>query len=172
MPKLKKEKKNSEAPPEAVQEQNAQLSSEQAGGQPPEQPKEQPPKPPKESHLLLNVLTVLLVLLGIGEVGLLGYMGYQAFQGVRARQQYEAQQATVESERAQNTSSASYLGPRLQVENGVVVWRSEDSPLGGVGNSSTVSGLTAGGEEETRLANMSVPLIGYRLAREDEEQPA
>ena len=32
--------------------------------------------------------------------------------------------------------------------------------------------LTAGGEEETRLANMSVPLIGYRLAREDEEQPA
>lgn len=164
MPKLKKDKKAEEAPAEQAKGQAPGQEQEKA----PEREVQEPPKPPKESHLLVNILTVLLILLGIGELGLLGYMGFEAFRGMQARNLYEAQHPQ-DSEQTAAVTAASYLGPHLQVENGVVVWRSENNPLGPLGAGSSAAGLTAGGEGETRLANMTVPQIGYRLADEDEE---
>ena len=161
MPKLKKDKKADEIPAEQAKEQTAEQAKK------PEKEQE-PPNPPKESHLLVNILTVLLILLGIGELGLLGYMGFEAYRGMRARDLYEAQHPQ-DSEQSATVTAASYLGPHLQVENGEVVWRSENNPLGPLGAAS--SGSAAGGGEEARLANMSVPKIGYRLAGEEEKIP-
>lgn len=163
--KEKKDKQGGEAPEE--QAQSPAPSSEQ-----PQEEQAQPPDPPKQSNLLLNLLTILLVVLGIGEAALLGYVGFQAFLGIQARDRYLAQQPGTQVDEPQQLSGASYLGPRLQIENGVVVWRSEDNPLGGTGGGTSPTQTAGTGEgETTRLANMSVPLIGYRLAQEDEEQP-
>lgn len=140
--------------------------------QPEKQKKEQEkkkPELPKERHPLLSVLTFLLVLVGIGELGALGLCGFHLYRGMLVRQQYEARTAGEEAGTVQTAPAASYGGPGLKIENGVVVWQREDElPAGGgSGIDATVDTAAGGGQgREIVYADFSVPVIHYRLAED------
>lgn len=137
----------------------------------PEQGKK--PELPQEKHLLLNVLTILLVVVGIGELAALGLCGFHLYRGMLVKQQYEAQLAEAVSGTAQSASTVSYGGPGLKIENGVVVWQREDElPAGGVsGVGATVDTAVGGGQSRDIVyANLSVPVIHYRLAEDARQE--
>ena len=127
MAKEKKEKKKKKDNEEQAEGQKAQV------------------KVPKESNPLLTVLTLLWVLVGLGEIALMLFIGISAYRGSLARQAYESQLAENPTQQtAPGSSKASYAGPWLMIENGEVIWRSENSPLGGVSQMQTGPALEGG----------------------------
>ena len=123
------------------------------------------PKLPKEREPLRTFLTIMLVLVGTGELALLGYMGLCAREGVQTRREYEAQQTGQTSGTSSGTILASYAGPWLRVENGVVTWEWEEG---------RPAGLQKPGEpeqeKEKRLASITTLTWNYALAEMDEPE--
>lgn len=117
---------------------------------------------PQKRDPILILLTVLLVIVGVAELGLL------AFAGIRTYQARSSQAAVSDGEEPgdgtdgeRRVGRATYSGPWIRVEEGVVVWRWEDDGTGGLGGGTsgirTIGGRTIWAPDEYPRTPASPP---------------